>query len=66
MTAYGSKTEDGQDACTPGEFVCQKSSPCRDIHLEDIVHHDVKTPFVCSEAYGDAKGVSPQRSCLLE
>jgi len=59
VTAYGSKDPETGKKITPGSLHCQKSSPCRNIRLENIHHVDSKEPFSCYNAYGAWDDVSP-------
>jgi len=63
VTAYGSYNPDTGNKVSPGVLHCQKSSPCHQIRLEDIVHVDVKAPFDCYNAYGTWRNVTPE-PCL--
>ena len=64
LTAHGTVVHDTGKPVEPGILHCQKSSPCRDIHLENIHHVDTKAPFSCYNAHGSWKDVQPT-PCLI-
>lgn len=59
LTSYGTHDEEGKKV-TPGIFHCQESSPCTDIHLQNIRHIDSKEPFDCYNVFGTWQDVNPE------
>eukprot|EP00048_Salpingoeca_helianthica_P018382 m.241781 g.241781 ORF g.241781 m.241781 type:complete len:418 (+) comp24779_c0_seq1:249-1502(+) len=47
----------------PGHFLCEATTPCHTIRLDNVHHQQTSGSFACSNAHGTATSVSPP-SCL--
>lgn len=48
---------------SPGEFLCVPESPCEDLVLRNVVHHNSAGSWTCQNAFGSMDNVSPP-GCL--